>query len=151
ERERAEGGCDRSAAARRHRVRFLIRYSRMLPVAIVQAPMIVSRDFIDYPYFANLGAVQTAAVVRGAGRDVALVDALAMDGSGCEATDDGRLRIGASPRDVAARIPRASAVVLALTPFHRPPSRDPMIANVVEALRASQPTTPIVIADLYQS
>ena len=46
-------------------------------VSVVFPPLRVSRDFIDYPYFADLGAVQAAAVLREAGHEVTLVDALA--------------------------------------------------------------------------
>ena len=76
----------------------------MPPVAIVFPPMRVSRDFIDYPYFADLGAIQTAAVLRAAGKDVALVDALAMPGATLT-PDAGRVLLGARAQAVAERIP----------------------------------------------
>ena len=34
-----------------------------MKVAIVFGPLRVSRDFVDYPYFADLGAAQAAAVL----------------------------------------------------------------------------------------
>jgi MoaA/NifB/PqqE/SkfB family radical SAM enzyme len=141
----------------------------MSRVAIVFPPLDVSRDFIDYPYFADLGAVQAAAVVRAGGHDVALIDALAMPGASLEpiapASDvapasnlEGEasnplgslVRLGASPSAVLARLPTdLDAIVVALTPFHRPPSRDPLLASLLEPLRALR--KPIVLADLYQS
>ena len=124
----------------------------MTDVAIVFPPLRVSRDFIDYPYFADLGAVQAAAVVRAAGREVALVDAFAIEGATLAPLDEGYVRLGAPVRDVIARVPSdARAIVVALTPFHRPPSRDALLAELLEALRGARGDTPIVLADLYQS
>lgn len=123
--------------------------------AIVFPPIRASRDFIDYPYFADLGAVQAAAVVRVAEGEVALADALALPGAGLvplASPDEGYVRLGAAPEEVVARVPAgASAIVVALTPFHRPPARDPMLAAVLAPLRAAHPAAPIVLADLYQS
>ena len=124
----------------------------MTEVAIVFPSLRVSRDFIDYPYFADLGAVQAAAVVRAAGREVALVDAFAIEGATLAPLDEGYVRMGAPVQDVLARVPRdARAMVIAFTPFHRPPSRDALLAELLQALRSERPSTPIVLADLYQS
>src|ERR1700737_4719436 len=124
----------------------------MTHVAIVFPPLRVSRDFIDYPYFADLGAVQAAAVVRAAGRTVSLVDAFAVDGATLAPLDEGYVRLGAPVRDVIARVPRdARAIVIAFTPFHRPQARDALLAELLEALRSERAGTPIVLADLYQS
>lgn len=137
----------------------------MSRVAIVFAPLGVSRDFIDYPFFADLGAVQAAALVRARGHAVTLIDALAMPGAtltpidpapaptnGGAPNSSGEVRLGAPPADVLASIPSdADAFVIALTPFHRPPARDPLLASILEPLRARFPAAPIVLADLYQS
>ena len=128
----------------------------MSAVAIVFPPIRVSRDFIDYPYFADLGAVQAAAVLRAAGHEVTLVDALAMPGAtltDLEANGDpGYVLLGAPLAAALARVPEgAEAIVIALTPFHRPPARDPVLARALEARRARHPRAPIVLADLYQS
>jgi MoaA/NifB/PqqE/SkfB family radical SAM enzyme len=134
----------------------------MSRVAIVFPPLDVSRDFIDYPYFADLGAVQAAAVVRSLGHEVSLIDALAMPGAslnpiapattGGTANSTGEVRLGAPPMAVLAKMPSdIDSIVVALTPFHRPPSRDPLLASILEPLRARFPRAPIVLADLYQS
>lgn len=128
------------------------RLARMAQVAIVFPPLRVSRDFIDYPYFADLGAVQAAAVLRAAGHGVALVDAFAIPGATCAPLDAGHVRLGAPPGDVLARVPaEAAAIVVAFTPFHRPPARDALLGELLEAIRRDRPSTPIVLADLYQS
>ena len=128
----------------------------MIDVALLFPPLRVSRDFIDYPYFADLGAVQAAAVLRAAGRSVRLVDAFAMEGAGLglgnDPLEDGYVHLGAPAAAALAAMPReARVIVVAFTPFHRPPARDALLASILGALRAAHPTTPIVLADLYQS
>ena len=68
-------------------------------VLIVHPPVSVARDFIDYPYFANLGAVQLAAILRER-HDVRLVDAYALPGSGLAWRADGRALLGAAVDEV---------------------------------------------------
>jgi MoaA/NifB/PqqE/SkfB family radical SAM enzyme len=124
----------------------------MSRVAIVFSPIVVSRDFIDYPYFADLGAVQLASVLRAEGHDVVLIDALAMPGSEIASLDENHVQLGAPVESVMAQLLGGiEAVVVAFTPFHRPPARDPILATLMEALRARLPSQPIVLADLYQS
>ena len=124
----------------------------MTDVAIVFPPLRISRDFIDYPYFADLGAVQAAAVLRDAGQAIALVDAFALEGATLAPLDEGYVRLGATVAHVAAQVPRdARVLVVAFTPFHRPPARDPLLAGLLEALRRTHPDAAVVLADLYQS
>jgi MoaA/NifB/PqqE/SkfB family radical SAM enzyme len=127
----------------------------MSRIAIVLPPLRVSRDFIDYPYFADLGAVQAAAVLREAGHEVALADALALPGATLEPLDSGYVRLGATVETTLGHVPEdADAIVIAYTPFHRPPARDPLLASILENLRAADRAAgavPIVLADLYQS
>lgn len=123
----------------------------MARVGVVFAPLTVSRDFIDYPYFANLGALSAAAVLRDAGHEITVVDALARSGARLTPTDDGDVTLGAPIEDVLEALPDGDLLLVALTPFHRPPSRDPALGAVLSAARARAPARPIVIADLYQS
>jgi radical SAM superfamily enzyme YgiQ (UPF0313 family) len=137
-------------------------------VVVVSPPVRVSPDFIDYPYFADLGAIQAAATLRAAGADVALVDAFALPGSTLARTEGADLVLGAPEDEVLAVVARAAtgdrtcgaaeassrpvgAFVVALTPFHRPPGRDGSLGGVLAALRREHPAAPIVLADLYQS
>src|SRR4051794_17841364 len=120
----------------------------MARVAVIFPPMRVSRDFIDYPYFADLGAVQAAAVLREAGHEVTLVDALAIPGATLAPLEgDGQVRLGATVAATLERIPRAVDVaVIAFTPFHRPPSRDPLLGALLAELRSARPDLPIAMA-----
>lgn len=120
-------------------------------VTVVFPSLRISRDFIDYPYFADLGAVQAAAVLREAGHQVTLVDALALPGAELSPLEDNYVRIGVLVDALVEKIPDGDIVLVAYTPFHRPPARDPLLAELLCRLRDSHPTTPIALADLYQS
>jgi MoaA/NifB/PqqE/SkfB family radical SAM enzyme len=125
-------------------------------VLVLHPPTSVARDFIDYPWFADLGAVQNAAVLRAQGHAVTLVDAHALPGSMLRWRDDGRAHLGA-PVDEAIETCRPSlqagvdAVVVAYTPFHRPPARCDVLGPTLAALRSLAPRAHLVLADLYQS
>jgi MoaA/NifB/PqqE/SkfB family radical SAM enzyme len=125
-------------------------------ILVVHPPVSVARDFIDYPYFANLGAAQLAAVLDDAGLDAVLVDAFALAGSTLAWRDDGRAHLGSSVSEVldqcraAASAPFA-AIVVAYTPFHRPPHRDDILATLLSGLASLAAGAPVVLADCYQS
>ncbi len=125
----------------------------MLRVVVIFPPLSVARDFIDYPYMSDLGAVQAAAVLRArdAEFEVTLVNAFALPGSGLGMRDDGRLLMGASVDEVLAKTPDADVYVVAYTPFHRPPHRDELLGALLVGLAARTSGRRIVLADLYQS
>lgn len=135
--------------------------ARRLSVLVAFPALSVARDFVDYPYFADLGAVQLAATLRARGHDVHLIDALAMRGATLHARRDGRLHLGAPLGAWLAAIeplaPSLDAIVLVTTPFHRPPARvdpslrDDLFAAALRGLRAMRPDAPLVIADAYVS
>ncbi len=116
----------------------------MARVAVVFAPLRVSRDFIDYPYFADLGALQAAAVLRAGGHDVTVSDALCLEGATLEPLDDGYVRLGVAPSELL--LPEVDVTLVAYTPFHRPPHRDPLLTEVLARSRG-----PVALADFYQS
>jgi MoaA/NifB/PqqE/SkfB family radical SAM enzyme len=120
-------------------------------VLVVFPPVTVARDFIDYPYFADLGAVQLAAVLA-QHAEVTLVDAFALPGATLRWRDDERAHLGAAVEGVVAACPEAvDLVVVATTPFHRPPTRDDVLAGVLAGLRERLPSAAFVLADAYQS
>jgi MoaA/NifB/PqqE/SkfB family radical SAM enzyme len=124
-------------------------------VLVLHPPTSVARDFIDYPWFSDLGAVQVAAVLRAAGDEVTLVDAHALPGSTLRWRDDGRAHLGAPVEEVveASRgaLADVDAVVVAYTPFHRPPARCDVLGATLAALRSLRPDAHVLLADLYQS
>lgn len=113
----------------------------MAKVAVVFPPLVVSRDFVDYPYFADLGALSAGAALAAAGHQVHVDDALSRPE--VQRVGSNRLQLGALP----GALPEADVFVLAQTPFHRLPGRDPMIAEVLARVAGR----PVVLADLYQS
>ncbi len=129
-------------------------------VLVVHPPASIARDFIDYPYFSDLGAVQLAAALRADGVDVSLVDAYGLPGSTLVWRDDGRAHLGASVAEVLDRVAGVQAeqgpggidlVVVAYTPFHRPPGRDDVLAAVLSGVRARCLGAAVLLADCYQS
>ncbi len=126
-------------------------------VLVIHPAVSIARDFIDYPYFSNLGAAQLTAVLDAMeGIEPFPIDAFALPGSTLAWRDDGRAHLGAPVGDLLAAV-RASesdcaalAIVVAYTPFHRPPHRDDLLAELLGGLRAMT-TAPIVLADCYQS
>ncbi|PRQ05206.1 radical SAM protein [Enhygromyxa salina] len=128
-------------------------------VLVIHPPVSVARDFIDYPYFADLGAVQLAAVLEREldPAQVELVDSFALPGAQLRWREDGRAHLGVEVEQALAQVLRLAAdqdfaaIVLAYTVFHRPPHRDDVLAALLEGLRARFDTAPILLADCYQS
>lgn len=124
-------------------------------VAVVHPPLSVARDFIDYPYFSDLGAVQLAAVLRATPAcSVSLIDAFALPDARLAWRPDGRARLGAAPHEVIESLAAQGdwdVFVVALTPFHRPPTRDDLLGEVLAGIRARWPAATVMLADCYQS
>ncbi len=122
-------------------------------VVVLHPPLSVARDFIDYPYYADLGAVQLAAVLD-AQLPTALVNAFALPGAGLTWREDGRARLGvtaAQAVEAVAAVSQPQFVVVTLTPFARPPRRDDLLGATLVQLRDRWPRAVLVLADAYQS
>ena len=123
----------------------------MVRVLVLHPPVSIARDFIDYPYFSDLGAVQLAAVLQQSGHAVELVDAFALPSSTLTWRDDGRARLGATVEQIVAAVSEPPEVALVTySPFARPPHRDDSIAAVLAGLKARFGDTPIWLVDAYQ-
>jgi MoaA/NifB/PqqE/SkfB family radical SAM enzyme len=122
--------------------------NRLVRALVVHPPTSIAREFIDYPYFSDLGAVQLAAVL-----DAPIVDAYALAGSTLAWRPDGRAHLGAPVEEVLAAVraagERFDAIVVAYTPFHRPPHRCDVLGALLAGLHAH--TDRIVLADCHQS
>ncbi len=129
-------------------------------VLVIHPPLSVARDFIDYPYFANLGALQLASVLdeHFGPAGVSLLDAFSLPGARLCWAQDGRAELGISVEALLAQVDaeeekmqgEIGAIVVAYTVFHRPPHRDALLAAVLDGLRARF-DVPILLADCYQS
>ena len=98
--------------------------------------------------------MQLAAVLRESEGDVALVDSFALRSSTLHWRKDGRGHLGAAIDEVLSCAEAAGAVdaiVVTVSPFHRPPHRDDVLAAALRGLRSIHPRAPIVLADAYQS
>src|SRR5262245_41963640 len=124
-----------------------MRYNQPMRVRVVHPPVSIARDFIDYPYFADLGAVQLAAILMQT-HQVQLVDAYALPGSALSWRGDGRAHLGAPVKEVLEACEEADLTIVAYTPFHRPPARDDVLAELLQGLGGGGP---IWLADCYQS
>lgn len=122
-------------------------------VLVVHPPVSIARDWIDYPYMADLGAVQVAGQLRAQGHEVRLVNALALPGATLHLRQDRRFHLGAPLDEVlgcAERALPADLVCVAYGPFHRPPRRDELLAALLRGLRAMS-GAPLWLIDAYQS
>jgi MoaA/NifB/PqqE/SkfB family radical SAM enzyme len=119
-------------------------------VAFVQPPLRVPVEYIDYPYFADVGLLQCAAAAAAAGHEITVVDAFALPTSDVRPVGAG-LDLGASPETVVDAVGQArpEAVVLAHTPYARSPAGRAALAAFVAALRDAAPGAPIVAADCH--
>jgi MoaA/NifB/PqqE/SkfB family radical SAM enzyme len=55
--------------------------SQEMKAVVIQPPLLLSRDFIDYPYFTSLGSAQAAAILREKGWEVTVLDGMARSGA----------------------------------------------------------------------
>ncbi|MFT3713000.1 MAG: hypothetical protein QM817_35555 [Archangium sp.] len=113
-----------------------------MKVLVVHPPVSVAKDFIDYPYFSNLGAVQLAAVLREHGHEVVLLDSFSTPTKEKVGMRGERLVLGALPDE----IPAADVTLITYGPFHRPPNRDEVLAETLQRLPG-----PKYLVDAYQS
>jgi MoaA/NifB/PqqE/SkfB family radical SAM enzyme len=125
----------------------------MQRLLVLHPPLTVAADFIDYPYFTNLGALQLASVLAAEFESTQVVDAFCLEGSTLEWREDGRAHLGASVAELLSACGEMSydAIVVAYTPFHRPPHRDDVLGELLAALRERNGEARIVLADCYQS
>jgi len=95
-------------------------------VLVVNPPLQLGPDFIDYPYFVILGAVSNAAALREQGFSVSVEDSQA-----------------SAARD------RPEDVVVTVSPYLMPHVRTASTAALFAALRARFPTARLAAADCY--
>ncbi|RJO65886.1 MAG: radical SAM protein [Myxococcales bacterium] len=119
-------------------------------VLVVQPPLFVHREHIDYPAFVSLAAWTVAAHLRAAGIDVELADAFLMDGADFHAGEP-YSTLGSPPEKFWAELQRRrfAAAVVHLDPFTVQAPDDGWLGPTFAALRAANPGAPIVLADLH--
>lgn len=121
-------------------------------VLVAHPPVLVGRDFVDYPWATDLGAVQLAATLRAA-HSVQLLDAFALTGAGVARRPGGAL-LGTDPAAMLEQVEREApfdAAVVAVTPFHLPPERDEALGALLRGLRRRLGDVPLLLADCWQT
>ncbi|MBI5478914.1 MAG: radical SAM protein [Deltaproteobacteria bacterium] len=121
-------------------------------VAFLNPPLHLARDFIDYPYFGNVGLLQAAAVCREAGFEVAVLDAFARGDSDLTERPGGGLRLGGAPGPLvdALAAARPDVVVVAHGPFVHPASAGAAhLDEVLGLVRRRLAGARVVLADCH--
>lgn len=119
-------------------------------VLVVAPPLLLDEGFIDYPFFAGLGAASNAAALRAAGCEVALADAQAFPGAGARRLEGGGILAGAELGAILEGRGRAfDAVVVAVAPFLKPHAPDAFGKGLFASLRARFPRARLIAADCH--
>ena len=116
----------------------------------VNPPLLLGRDFVDYPWFVHYGLLGAAARAMQSGADVRLADALDLPGSGAFVQPAGTW-LGAPLPDLLAALPPGEfdVVVLGLSPFLRPTAPASHTVELVRELRRRYPGAALVGADCH--
>lgn len=120
-------------------------------ILVVNPPLLIKRDFIDYPYFANLGALQNAAVLEANGFHARVADAFSLRQSSAYPAGGDNFLAGCGIKRFLASIEEKDfdAILVCLSVFHRPFSRDKFTGRFLDALGKRFPGVPLVAADAY--
>ena len=121
----------------------------MAHILLIQPPLLLHSEFIDYPYFAGAGLWQAAGLLRQAGHEIELLDAFCLPTSGMLPADPGLVRLGVPISALLGRLPKRvpAAVVIANSPWLRARPASAELTRLVQALSARWPLTPMVLAD----
>ncbi|MBI5607919.1 MAG: radical SAM protein [Deltaproteobacteria bacterium] len=120
----------------------------MARVLLIQPPLLLASDFIDYPYFTNLGVWQAAAALRQAGHDPQVLDAFCQPNSGLLLESSPLVRLGVPLSGLLAKLPALApdVVVIGYSPWLRATAATAELAKLCKSLRERWPA-PIVLAD----
>ena len=118
-------------------------------ILLIQPPLLLHDDYIDYPYFAGAGLWQAAAGLRAAGHQVEVVDAFCMPTSGMMPEGEGLVRLGVPLTALASRLPRLApeVVVIANSPWLRARPAAADLKKLVAAINKRWPGVATVLAD----
>ena len=117
----------------------------------VNPPLVVDEDFIDYPTFANHGALACAGLAARSGAQVEVYDAFALEGSGRHSRAAGGWVLGALHDDFVAGLPGGDydVVVFAASVFVRIEDAHPETRRLIPALRERYPNAVLLLSDGY--
>ncbi|MCO4761024.1 MAG: radical SAM protein [Myxococcales bacterium] len=121
----------------------------MARVLLIQPPLLLHGEFIDYPYFASAGLWQAAAMVRDAGHDVTLLDAFALPTSSLMKESNSMIRLGVPWATFTERLPAEAPdiLVIANSPWQRARQATVELARFVKGIDTAWPEVTTVLAD----
>lgn len=126
------------------------RTARPMRILVVNPPFRVARDFIDYPYFANIGALNVAAALRNAGADVRVADSFALPESGAAPDAKDGFLVGVAPgRFVDCIEGEFDAAVVCASVFHAPFRADAAMSAFLKRFRKRFPAVTLAAADAW--
>lgn len=119
-------------------------------VAALNPQIYVHKEFVDWPYFANLGTLHAAAQLREAGHDVRVADAFALPESRVM-EDDGGFWMGADPEILVeyCAAGRPEAVVIGLSPFVGVWTEDRAFRSLLVEIERRLGGVPVILSDNY--
>ena len=119
-------------------------------VVIVQPPLLLDRDFIDYPYFAILGAVQAAAVLRAAGLKAEILDGLTAAGAELAPRGADQAWLGVTEETFLSRLAglEGAVVLVAGSPFLMGQPGRAWLTRLMSGLHDAGPAA-MVLAEMY--
>ncbi len=122
-----------------------------VPVAqllLIQPPLLLHAEFIDYPYFASAGLWQAAAELRVRGHDVQVLDAFCQATSGLIKESNGMIRLGIPLSGLTAKLPaqKPDAIVIGHSPWLRARAASAELRRLALHLHEKY-QVPIILAD----
>lgn len=121
----------------------------MARALLIQPPLLLHGEFIDYPYFTGAGLWQAAATLREADHDVTVLDAFCLRTSSLMTERQGMIRLGVPWATFTERLPEEApdVVVIANSPWQRSRPASAELKRFVATLRTRWPEVPTVLAD----
>ncbi|MFA6449427.1 MAG: radical SAM protein [bacterium] len=118
---------------------------------IINPPAYLHREFVDYPFFTNLGILQSASVLLEAGISVRVVDALSLPGGELAGADETHFRFGATATEIFDEIADCEPRIIAIakTVFNYSSGANPYIKELLAGLKARFPDAPLALCDFY--
>lgn len=119
-------------------------------VLVINPPLLLDQGFIDYPFFAGLGALSNAAALRAAGCSVRVADAQSLAGSSAWPQGDGAVLVGCDAQRLLDGCAGSfEAVVVSLPPYLKPHAPTRFTAGLFRAVRARFPAARVIAADCF--
>ncbi len=121
----------------------------MARALLIQPPLLLHGEFIDYPYFTGAGLWQAAAGLRAAQHEVAVLDAFCLPTSSLMRERGDMVRLGVQWSTFSGYLPDAApdVVVIANSPWQRSRPATAELTRFVASLRTRWPGVPTVLAD----